>query len=286
MSNKKSNGQTVTPEEAMRKCFVSMSKNCLEIRPRERLYCIFHGRFFLLVTLLTHVGACYMLYATYINGYDDDLLLITSLMLFLCIISWVFEYTSTSVITKTSNIVFNRKTRECYTYYNNKKYINNVDDVIFSGGASTIISLFRREKNGTILTKNISIDDGYNIKIIMDYINNFIRNGHSELPIPTKLAWTDIGCSNVSISPCKALRHYAPWPFCSKITDPEEKALKIYMWPLYTFIMFPINIFFALLWYLFTKIFNIKPHPVPEEAYEGDDSIRVTPEMAAKGIMP
>ena len=271
-------------EDAINKSFVSISKNCLEVRPRERFYSILNGKFILLATLATHAATFYILYITCINQYNSDYILVTAIMILTCFICWGLIYSSTSTITTTSNIIFNRQTRRCYVFYRNKKYINDIDDVIISGGAKTMISLHHRDKSGVVLTKNIEIDDEYNIKIITDYIKQFIRDGQSTLPIPTRLDWIDLGSANISLSPCKALRHYAPWPFCATIVDPTEKAIKIYLWPLYTFIMFPINIFFALIWYPFTKIFNIKPHLVPEEAYEGDDSIRVTPDLATKGI--
>ncbi|NEY30500.1 hypothetical protein G4V03_20575 [Escherichia coli] len=273
-------------KNAINKCFVSMSKNCLELRPRERFYGILSSKNCLLMILIILTILGYTVYRTSTLSDDELPPLIMIVIITSCSLILIVEYAFISRITTLSNIVINRKTRMYYAYYNNKKYINDIDDVIISGGAKTMISLHHRDKNGVMLTKNIEIDDEYNIKIITDYIKQFIRDGQSTLPIPTKLDWIDLGSANISLSPCKALRHYAPWPFCATIVDPTEKAIKIYLWPLYTFIMFPINIFFALIWYPFTKIFNIKPHPVPEEAYEGDDSIRVTPEMAAKGIRP
>ncbi|MDX6841603.1 hypothetical protein [Hafnia paralvei] len=283
MNNKKSNGQIVTPEEAMRKCFVSMSKSCLEIRPRETYYGALSSRLFLPMALIANTACLYGVYITY---QDTDATIPSLITIFSCILAFLLEWILISRITMLSNIVFNRKTQECFAYFNNKKYISDVNDVVISGGAKTMISMYRHDKKGMTTTQNIEIDDEWNVQQISNYIQEFIRSGHKNLPIPAECEWNDFANVSISLSPYQALRHYAPWPFSGKISDPIEKMLKIYMWPIYTFILFPISMFLSLLWYPFTKIFNIKPHSVPGEAYEGDDSIRVTPEMAAKGIRP
>ena len=283
MNNKKSNGQIVTPEEAMRKCFVSMSKNCLELRPKLTYYGALSGKLCLLTVLMITSASLYGIYD--LSQYEG--IIFTSLeLLFFCILMYLIQWALATRITRLSNIVFNRKTQGCFAYFNNEKYINDVNDVVISGGAKTMISMYRHDKNGMTITQNIEIDDEWNVQQISNYIQEFIRSGHKNLPIPAECEWNDFANVSISLSPYQALRHYAPWPFSGKIADPIEKMLKIYMWPIYTFILFPISMFLSLLWYPFTKIFNIKPHSVPGEAYEGDDSIRVTPEMAAKGIRP
>ncbi|MGB2539158.1 hypothetical protein [Hafnia paralvei] len=283
MNNKKSNEQIVTLEEAMRKCFVSMSKNCLELRPKETFNGSLNGKILFFIAFFINISGLGIVFTP--SPYEKPLLPIF-LILVSCFLFCMLEWALVSRITALSNIVFNRKTQKCYAYYNNKKYINHVNDVIIYGGAKTMISMHRCDKNGIIITKNIEIDDEWSIKPISDYIKTFISHGSNSLIIPAEYEWSGLENIYISFPPCKSLCHYAPWPFCGRVVDPIEKMLKIYMWPIYTFIMFPINMIFSLLWYPFTKIFNIKPHPVPEEAYEGDDSIRVTPEMAAKGIRP
>ena len=282
MNNKKSNEQIVATEETINKCFISMSQNCLELMPYETYFGTAIARALLLMFIPLYI---YFTYVIFSNGNLD---LIGSYLPFATFSLLLFgiEYMYTSQITKMSNIVFNRKTNKCYTYHRGITYINNLDDVIISGGAKTIISVHHRNANGISITRHIEIDDEWNVKLIIDYIKSFTSQGPNNLIIPTEYEWADREKINIAFSPLKALIHYAPWPFCGKITDPLEKALKIYMWPFYVLIYFPLNIMASFLWYPFTKIFNIKPHPVPEEAYEGDDSIRVTPEMAAKGIRP
>ena len=272
-----------TTEESIRKCFVSISENCLELRPRESFYGALSGKMFLPTMVSMNAAGIYLIYKIHSQELHISLALLTIIS---CFISLMLEWAILSRITMLSNIVFNRKTQKCYAYYNNKKYINDVNDVRISGGAKTIISMHRRDEKGAMITKNIEIDDEWNTKIITDYIKSFVSCGSKNLPIPDKYEWSGLENIYIAFPPHKSLCHYAPWPFCGKINDSTEKMLKIYFWPLYTFVIFPINIVLSLLWYPVTKIFNIKPHPVPEEAYEGDDSIRVTPEMTAKGIRP
>lgn len=264
------------------KCFISISKHCLEIRPNEVYLGASLARTLLFMFIITYVFFTFIIY----NEFDDDF--IGSYLPLAIVLFWLcgIEYVYISQITKISNIVFNRKIKKCYVYYRGITYINDLDDVIISGGAKTMISMHHRNAKGISVTKSIEIDDEWNIKVITNYIKSFTSQGSDGLAIPTEYEWIDREKISIAFPPLKALRHYAPWPFCGKITDPLEKSLKIYMWPFYILIYFPFNISASLIWYPFTKIFNIKPHPVPEEAYEGDDSIRVTPEMAAKGIRP
>ncbi|MBW2957105.1 hypothetical protein [Hafnia paralvei] len=263
--------------------FVSMSKTCLEINTKTVSEGILMSRFFLPILIFIYI----LIVNIGITKWAEE----NSILDIALELMAVFSFTTLMrvfivQINKNSNVVFNRHTKKCYAYYAGKKHISNIDDVVISGGAKTIISLNYTNKHGVDIMNSIEIDDQWNVKPISYYIKKFLYDGPSDLPIPISQKWEGVEINNVAFSPIKSLRHYAPWPFCGKTVDPLEKMLKIYMWPIYTFIIFPINMIFSLLWYPFTKIFNIKPHPVPEEAYEGDDSIRVTPEMAAKGIRP
>ena len=268
-------------KKPINKCFVSMSKNCLEIRPNETYFSAAMLRSCLPMIIAANALCLFVV----INKYEYDgfmIMFITSIIFLFFLLGIIKLFISQ--ITKISNIVFNRKTKKCYVYYRGITYINDLDDVIISGGAKTMISMHHRSAKGISVTKSIEIDDEWNIKVITNYIKSFTSQGSDGLAIPTEYEWIDREKISIAFPPLKSLRHYAPWPFCGKITDPLEKSLKIYMWPFYILIYFPFNISASLIWYPFTKIFNIKPHPVPEEAYEGDNSIRVTPDLATKGI--
>lgn len=151
-----------------------------------------------------------------------------------------------------------------------------------------MISIVSKNKKGIPITIPIEInnEDKWVMKEVLDYIETFMAEGIESLCIPEKYTWGGLLNAKGALTPCEAIKYYAPWPLKRNISDRFEYEVKIYLWPLYTFFIFPFNILSSLIWYPFTKIFNIKPHSVPEEAYEGDDSIRVTPEMAAKGIRP
>ena len=275
--------QDITDLDNIKNIFVSISKNCLEIKASS----ISEGAYLSRMCLPAIISVNVFILMSAIQSWMENHNFIELSLHAVAILLFSFLiFMFISQIKNNSNIVFNRKTQKCYVYYCGRKHINDVEDIIISGGKTTHISLHRHDKEGKVITGDIEIDEQWNVQPIIYYIKKFLHEGESDLPIPTSRDWADLEKENVALPPFKALLHYAPWPFCGKITDEFERTLKIYLWPLYTFLLFPLYMFLSLLWYPFTKIFNIKPHPVPEEAYEDDDSIRVTPEMAAKGIRP
>ncbi len=269
--------------------FISMSRDCLELKNLNidtgvELGPIF--ALFFIIMFMTMITIIYHEHTSYPHQNISSNIIIYLSSLILPLLSYCLLISNIKNINLSSNIVFNRKTKNIYVYSKGHKYISSINNVVFTGGSSTYIVFSSFNNSSQNNPCQIEIDNHWNFQEIVPYIKNFMHNGPDGLPIPETCEWDYRMKKQIFFTPMEALHHYAPWPFCRWPNDEGEKTMKIYLWPLYVVLLFPYYVISSLLWWGICRLANVHSHSVPAEAYEGDDSIRVTPEIAQMGVRP
>ena len=280
-------GKKFKPEDAwIGNQLVSISDNCLEIQTAKLAFSSFLGRFWAQAILLIifYIGS--QMSASYLPGIPGLLSLIS--------VDIAILYNAMLNIKKNSNIIFNRATQMVYVHHEGIDYISPWSSLLWTstininGITKIYFTLLHKDPDNTqsIHHVELSNDNRSVMHGLTTFINVFMQQGHKELVIPKVYEWRSVFNTKVTLSPSEIWQHYAPWPFRRRYCDSVEMNMKIILWPIWTFLLFPLLTLFALSWWLICKIFKITPASVPVAARQEDNSERYTPQFAANRLKP